>query len=276
MAVPSYHLLIEPLLRYLAKNPDAVKASAAYEAVANAVGVIALTLMLFACGPAPHSQPPRRAADDSGNSGSNARSTDPPPPERRARHRVSHARTEPPIIDATGVGTLRLGRPIPPPYLRPAVKPERTYVLGFHADAQTYEGFRFPKTGVLVLITKGPFYAWFEDPKRPVKGKPDAATTARLALSAVKHARAGKPIGWILIDHKGVRTSKGIGVGSTLVELTRAYGALTLSPTPPDFGRDRCGINIKPLRNVWAYFESCPKARAGGRVTRMSIWLPRP
>lgn len=39
MPVPSYHLLIEPLLRFLAANPDGVKASAAYEAVANDVGL---------------------------------------------------------------------------------------------------------------------------------------------------------------------------------------------------------------------------------------------
>jgi restriction system protein len=37
MAVPSYHLLINPLLRYLAKNPDGVKASVAYDAVADAI-----------------------------------------------------------------------------------------------------------------------------------------------------------------------------------------------------------------------------------------------
>lgn len=39
MAVPSYHHLIEPLLRFLAQHPGGVKASVAYDAVADAIGL---------------------------------------------------------------------------------------------------------------------------------------------------------------------------------------------------------------------------------------------
>jgi hypothetical protein len=236
------------------------------------VGVLIPALAALTCGPTPRSQTPRRPADHARD---DPRPADPRPP-RRARRQAPPRRTTLPIIHANGVGVLRLGRPIPAPLLRPAAHPELHYTVGFHADAQTYEGFRFPKTPVLALFTKGPFYHWFEYPKRQATGKPDPATQAKLAQQAVKHARAGTPIGWIVVDRKGPRTLKGIGIGSTLAELTRAYGALTLLTTPPDFGRDECSVLIKPLKHVSAFFKTCRDARAGGRITRLSLWLRTP
>lgn len=39
MSVPTYDLFIEPLLRYLAANPDGVAAKLAHEEAANALGL---------------------------------------------------------------------------------------------------------------------------------------------------------------------------------------------------------------------------------------------
>jgi len=179
------------------------------------------------------------------------------------------------MIHATGVGDLHVGHAIPAAYLRPSAKPGQRYVLGFHADAQNYEGFRFANGSVLVIMKRGLFRAWFDDPQRKGSGIPDPATRAQFARAAVKAARDGAPIAWMVIDRPGPQTRKKIGVGSTLADLTRAYGSLKLLATPPDFGRDECSVHITPLKNVRAFFRNCRDARAGGRITRLSIWIPR-
>jgi hypothetical protein len=63
-------------------------------------------------------------------------------------------------------------------------------------------------------------------------------------------------------------------VGSTLADLTRAYGPVSLHRTPPDFGQDECTVKLAPLGNVWAHFKTCRDARAGGRITRLAVWSP--
>jgi hypothetical protein len=179
-----------------------------------------------------------------------------------------------PRIHAAGVGDLRIGRRIPARYLRPSARPERYYRLGLHADAQTYDGFRFPSLPALVILRGGPYTAWFDSPKRKGGGRPSAALRRRLAAKAVRQARAGAKIAWIVVDRRGITTGKGIGVGSTLAELRQAYGAVKLLATPPDFGRDRCAARLPSGGHlqVWAYFADCRAARAGAGATRLSVW----
>jgi len=239
-------------------------------------------LVLSACGPSLDSRPPSRP---DGQSGASARPSGSGPQARRAHRPAVRRRTSatagakttspPTLIHGSGVGNLHVGRAIPAAYLRPTATPEQRYTLGFHADAQNYEGFRFSKGSVLVVLNRRLFRAWFDDPQRKGSGFPDPATQATFARAAVKAARGGAPISWLVIDRPGPQTRKKIGVGSTLADLTRAYGTLKLLTTPPDFGRDQCSVLITPLKNVRAFFRTCSGAKAGGKITRLSIWITR-
>ncbi len=230
------------------------------------LGALALIpALVCGCTPRPAPAPPPRRPDVRSGASPHARRV----PPRRVRPRARPAALR---IHDQGVGDLRLGAPIPAAYLRPAAAPATHYQLGFHADAQTWEGFRFPAVPVVVMLKKGPFFRWFEDPKRKGGGVPGPAVRARLARDAVALARRGAPIAWIVIQRPGPQTAKGIGVGSTWADVTQAYGPLKLRPNPPDFGRDRCAVRLAPLSSVWAYFATCAAARAGRPITRLAVW----
>lgn len=176
------------------------------------------------------------------------------------------------VITDVGVGDVRVGAPLPVRLLSPGTDPISRFVLGFHADGQTHDGFRLPGIPVRALMEgSGPFTRWFDDPKRKEDPPPDASTHRRLAEEAVREARAGTQVGWIVVDGPGVRTASGIGVGSTFAEVMTAHPAARLLPQPPTFGKDECVATLSPLTRVQVYFSDCRSARAGGRVTRVTI-----
>lgn len=226
---------------------------------------LALAGLALACSGAPAPRAPREVAP---------RPAEPTLADRVAAREPAKAPTtvDAPVVSDEGIGDVRLGSPLPARLLAPGSDPLGRYFPGLHADAQTHDGFRLPGFPVRILMAgSGPFTRWFDDPKRKADPPPDAATRRRLAADAVREARAGARVGWIVVDGPGPRTASGIGVGSTLAEVMRAHPAARPRSQPPTFGKDECEVTLAPLKQVQVYFPHCRAARAGARATRMTV-----
>lgn len=149
------------------------------------------------------------------------------------------------------------------------------YHTALVADAQAFEGLRLVRPKVLVSLGKGPFHRWLKAWWKQYKGSapsgPPKPDLALLAPEAVKLFRAGAKIKSIVITSPTLKTRRGIGVGSTLAEVEQAYGKCKLIMNPPEWGQDECMVEnaFLPAR---IFFETCAKARQGGRVTIIKQW----
>ena len=178
------------------------------------------------------------------------------------------------VVHAGGVGDVLLGKPLPKRLLDPVHRPEIRYVARMYADAQTFEGFELKKPPVTASFNKGPFHHWFEWWTRKGSAAPKARFTiprARLAVKAVKLARSGRPVDVITITSPEPKTAKGIGVGSKLKEIQKAYGPVRTLANPPGFGNDRCVVRLTGLP-VYVYFKTCSDAKMDGPATRILMW----
>lgn len=179
------------------------------------------------------------------------------------------------VIRSGAVGDIRVGKRLPAKFVDDAGKLEKLkkrYVAGFYADAQVYEGFRLGSPAILVALQKGPFYRWFEDPNRKKAPPPNPAP--RFVDAAIEEAKAGLKVDYVVVEGAGAVTRKGIGVGSTLTELKKAYGSITLHSNPVQFGGDRCVAAIPKLKGVRAYFSTCEAARGGDGIVHIVVNEP--
>jgi hypothetical protein len=163
-------------------------------------------------------------------------------------------------IRAGAVGSLEIGRPLPNSLLGGDL--ETFYAATLIADGIPWEGFRFDKPPLWVGIRGGPF-------AKEASHDPD---TERLKPLAAAAARAGAKIVDLRVHAPGPATAAGVGVGSTLPALRRAYPDLSLQPTPPTFGKDECVATTPTLEGVYFLFSSCGAAESGAPVERIDLW----
>lgn len=164
-------------------------------------------------------------------------------------------------IRTGSVGPFALGSAIPDAHLEGA---EAHYFARYIADGQPFEGFSFD--GVDVAIEGGPFAAWDR------KKGPGEPPVDDLRDDAVKKARKGAKVSWILVRGETHRTATGIGVGSSLLDVLEAIGEAAVRPLPPTFGDDLCSARPHALPGVSFVFESCDAAGDGARVLRVDVW----
>jgi len=120
---------------------------------------------------------------------------------------------------------------------------------------------------VWAILSEGPYAEWDR------KFGPGPAPPA-LAKAAVVAVRAGVKVKMIIIESPRVTTRSGLGVGSTLADISAKLGAgKTPYPVPALFGKDECAVVDG---NVRFSFVTCDDARAGGRVTRVVMSVGGP
>lgn len=170
------------------------------------------------------------------------------------------------LIDAGGVGALRLGQPVPAGLVDDELA--RRYVAGYLGDGVAYDGFRLEHPPVTIVLSRGPFA---ELDRKGHEGPPPLELLRPRALGAV---REGATIAAILVFARGLATAEGAGVGSTLQELEQAYPDLRVHPVPPTAGGDRAVAATGQLPGVAFYFSDFDAAQVGGQVTRVDLRIP--
>jgi hypothetical protein len=170
------------------------------------------------------------------------------------------------LIDAGGVGALRLGQPLPAALVDGEL--ERGYVAGYLGDGVAYDGFRLEHPPLTVILSRGPFE---ELDRRDHEGAPPLDVLRPRALAAV---REGATVRALLVHGRGLATAGGLGVGSTLAELERAYPDLRVSPVPPTAGGDRAVATSRSQPGLAFFFADFDAAHVGGPVTRVDVRIP--
>jgi len=177
-----------------------------------------------------------------------------PPPAQR-----EHAR-----IREGAVDDIVVGDPIPSHHLdgRPQ------YHARWVADAQPMEGFLIGTPPVWVILEKGPM--------DEVEPGPVEELTPTLAPKALEAARAGMPVGAILVERPGIVTAAGIGVGSSYESLRDAYGEIDLLRSPEWLDSNiTCDATSKAFSGVRFLLESCEEGQPLGRVKRVFVTRAR-
>jgi len=160
-------------------------------------------------------------------------------------------------IEPGHVGPAELGKPMPEVLAHDLAA---RYLARHIADAQPIDAFQFDDPPLMVIVD-GPF----------TKADDGDGATERWRAKAVEAAKTAV-ITRIMVIATGPKTAAGAGVGSTLAELQQAYDDLRISSLPPTFGKDGCGGTSKQLPGILFVFETCSKAKAGERVTRVDVF----
>lgn len=162
-------------------------------------------------------------------------------------------------IEPGHVGPAELGKPLPKVLLVEDLG--KRYVARLIADGQPIDAFKFDDPPLMVIVA-GPYTSADDTAEDP---------TPRFRDKAVAAARSNATIEAVLITGEGPRTAAKIGVGSTFAELQQAYDDAKLVTLPPTLGKDGCVATTRQLPGVAFVFESCAKAKAGERVTRVDV-----
>jgi len=168
-------------------------------------------------------------------------------------------------VEDRKAGTVELGKPMPHALLRQNL--EKYYVADYIADAQPVDAFKFEDPPLTVEIENGPFT--LASKRGESMGTP---RSERYRDNAVKVARDGALVRTIRVTGAGLTTKQGIGVGSTLSDLKKAYPDFKNSPAPETLGNDTCFGHTKSLPSVSFIFETCAKADQGQPVLRIDLW----
>ncbi|MBS2016333.1 MAG: hypothetical protein JST00_25845 [Deltaproteobacteria bacterium] len=185
-----------------------------------------------------------------------APSSSPPPP------------TEAPVapevqIDDGGVGDVRVGQPIPRRYLDDSADLQGRYENRWVADAQPFEAFRVGAPGRLAVID-GPFARWAKSHTGPIDPKKHVA-------EAVRVARAGAVVRYVVVEERGLFTRERIGVGSTFAALSAAYPSVKIEIDPEWFeAKPTCRAKTPALPNVHFLLAFC-RPSAAGEVERIVV-----
>lgn len=162
------------------------------------------------------------------------------------------------VIDDDGVGAVRLDAPLRSSLVGDDA--DRRYVTRLIADGQPMAGFQLDDPPVLAVVGEG---------------DPDGTRRPEAVRQAVQQLRGGKlSVRAIHVTDPSPRTARGVGVGSTLDELTRAHGEVRLHGVPVTYGDDRCVATVRALERVRFHFSSCTAARQGAAVVRVLIFPP--
>jgi hypothetical protein len=160
------------------------------------------------------------------------------------------------------VGPIELGKPLPAVVLGRDLG--QAYVARYVADGQPVDAFQLDDPPLLVILDKGPYSAaGGQDPTAMSPSDKHRAEAVEAAKAAAVRA--------VLVTGPGPHVS-GVGVGSTLEELRRAFPDLKLAPVPETLGKDRCVGRAKSLPGVGFVFSSCGKADKGEPVLRVDLW----
>jgi len=114
---------------------------------------------------------------------------------------------------------------------------------------------KLPKTRISFFIADGV----------PFKGYKLTAPPVSVALKK-------KKVSAILIESGEVTTKLGVGVGSTLGDLEKAYGEVPVHAVPPTLGDDEAAASTAKLKNVFFYFKDVKDAKAGGAIKRIMLF----
>jgi hypothetical protein len=160
------------------------------------------------------------------------------------------------------VGPIELGKPLPAVVLGRDLGP--TYVARYVADGQAVDAFQLDDPPLLIILDKGPYSdAGGQDPTA-------MSPTDKYRAQAVEAAKR-VAVRAVLVTGPGPQVA-GVGVGSTLDELKRAFPDLELAPVPETLGKDRCVGRARSLPGVRFVFSSCGKADPGETVLRVDLW----
>jgi hypothetical protein len=170
-------------------------------------------------------------------------------------------------FEARSVAKIEVDKPLPAELQTPEL--DRRYVAKYTADSQPIEGFRLPATPgnaqtateVWAVLAEGPYAEWNR------KFGPGNAPPA-LGKAAVAAVQAGLKVKMIVIESPRLTSAHGLGVGSTLAELTAKLGKKTPTKVPPLFGKDECAVDDGNVRYT---FTDCNDAKGSGRVVRVLL-----
>lgn len=167
------------------------------------------------------------------------------------------------IIDNGGVGDVRIGQPIPKKYLEDTVDPKGHYEIRWIADAQPFEAFRVGDPERLAAID-GPFMRWGKSHAGPLEPQ-------KFSADALRMARGGAVVTWMVIEKKGLFTRERIGVGSPFSALAAAYPGIKITRNPEWFdSKPTCSAQSPSLAKVQFLLASCD-AGGNGEVVRIVV-----
>lgn len=152
-----------------------------------------------------------------------------------------------PAIEQGGVGTLRLGRPVPKALLEGG-EAARRYATSFYADAQPLEGFRLLDPPVWAVVSGGPFAKWgYAHPGKPA---PD-----RVKKQAVQRALAGKlVVEMLVVTSPELTTATGLKVGSSWAEVRAAIQGAAITQLPGLWEEPTCLVRDGTIAY---FFKGC-------------------
>ncbi len=185
-------------------------------------------------------------------------------PDREPAPQASTGAGATAIIEHDGVADVRLGKPIPARHLdeRGAIA---RYDIRWIADAQPFEAWRVDELRVIALF-RGPFTRWAESNVGELE-------PGRFLDAALRELRDGAHVQAILIESKGPRTARGIGVGSTWRELVDAYPEAKIVKDPELFEpRPTCVVHAPDQPGATFHLASCDGDP--GDVVRVFIYRP--